>query len=141
LLQLFFQIGSRAFYLWLTLDPVPPTLLLCIAGITSTHYQSGLFVWGGVSLTFCLGWPQTAVLPDLCLQGYWDYRQEPSHPALTMKFLSILYYCYRRWPCSRKKLGNKIWFWKLPSCWNLVEELEEKWEISEQLDTKRKEIQ
>jgi hypothetical protein len=33
-------------------------------------------------ITFCLGWPQTAILPVSTSQRSWDYRYEPPCPPL-----------------------------------------------------------
>jgi hypothetical protein len=44
-------------------DLDPPTSASCLARTTAVHHCTQLVCWDGVSLTFCLGRTQTAIVP------------------------------------------------------------------------------
>jgi hypothetical protein len=63
-----FQIGSHIFA-----QGQPQTMILLpkefhINGMTDVNQHTQLSDWNGISQTFCLNWPQTAILPNFISQ-------------------------------------------------------------------------
>jgi hypothetical protein len=66
----------------------PPTYASCITGITGV--SSCLACWLKWGLTTCLHRLALSHPPDLHLLSSWDYRHEPSSPALSAKALGSI---------------------------------------------------
>jgi hypothetical protein len=115
LLLVVFWIGNSIF-IWASLNH-DSVYTCCIAGMTCVWHHSQLIGWDVVSLTVCLGWPQTVIFPIFTSQVARIIGMK-WHTPLRQVFKCYIFYYTKPW--SKNCRIHWLFYFNFASVWAVM---------------------